>query len=157
MYKNISQSLYLIILVLISSSSSSSILVLPVYSETLQSNTFSQINNNHSISNTTITTPIEHLVVIYPENIAFDHYFGTYPNAKSLPSEPLFSASPATPTINGLNSSLLYQNPNSANPVRLDRSSLYTCSMDHNYTSDKIAYHGGVNKFVENEGPISPT
>ena len=27
------------------------------------------------------TTPIQHLVVIFQENISFDHYFGTYPNA----------------------------------------------------------------------------
>jgi phospholipase C len=26
-------------------------------------------------------TPIQHLVVIFGENISFDHYFGTYPNA----------------------------------------------------------------------------
>ncbi|MER0092186.1 alkaline phosphatase family protein [Corynebacterium sp. KPL2838] len=25
-------------------------------------------------------TPIDHVVVIYSENITFDHYFGTYPN-----------------------------------------------------------------------------
>ena len=25
--------------------------------------------------------PIKHLVVIFNENISFDHYFGTYPNA----------------------------------------------------------------------------
>ena len=25
------------------------------------------------------TTPIEHVVVIFGENISFDHYFGTYP------------------------------------------------------------------------------
>ncbi|MBO0836309.1 MAG: phospholipase, partial [Actinobacteria bacterium] len=24
-------------------------------------------------------TPIKHLVVIYQENVSFDHYFGTYP------------------------------------------------------------------------------
>src|SRR6478609_9602182 len=108
-----------------------------------------------STSPATTNTPIKHLVVIVQEDMSFDHYFGTYPNAKSLPSEPLFSASPDTPTINGLNSSLLYQNPNSDNPVRLDRS-LYTCSMDHNYTSEQLAYHGGVNKFVEYAGPISP-
>jgi len=24
-------------------------------------------------------TPIKHLVVIFDENISFDHYFGTYP------------------------------------------------------------------------------
>ena len=27
------------------------------------------------------TTPIKHVVVIFPENESFDHYFGTYPNA----------------------------------------------------------------------------
>ncbi|MBV9356613.1 MAG: phospholipase, partial [Chloroflexi bacterium] len=25
--------------------------------------------------------PIHHLVVIFQENVSFDHYFGTYPNA----------------------------------------------------------------------------
>ena len=25
------------------------------------------------------TTPIKHLVVIFQENVSFDHYFGTYP------------------------------------------------------------------------------
>ena len=27
-------------------------------------------------------TPIKHLVVIFQENVSFDHYFGTYPNAR---------------------------------------------------------------------------
>jgi phospholipase C len=27
-------------------------------------------------------TPIKHLVVIFDENISFDHYFATYPHAK---------------------------------------------------------------------------
>ena len=26
-------------------------------------------------------TPIQHLVVIFQENVSFDHYFGTYPQA----------------------------------------------------------------------------
>ena len=26
-------------------------------------------------------TPIKHLVVIFQENVSFDHYFGVYPNA----------------------------------------------------------------------------
>src|SRR4051794_21807458 len=29
------------------------------------------------------STPIKHLVVIYDENVSFDHYFGTYPKAKN--------------------------------------------------------------------------
>ena len=32
-------------------------------------------------------SPIEHLVVIFQENVSFDHYFGTYPNAANLPGE----------------------------------------------------------------------
>jgi phospholipase C len=27
------------------------------------------------------TTPIKHVVVIFQENVSFDHYFGTYPQA----------------------------------------------------------------------------
>jgi len=29
----------------------------------------------------TTTTPIEHIVVIFQENVSFDHYFATYPVA----------------------------------------------------------------------------
>jgi phospholipase C len=32
-------------------------------------------------------TPIKHLVVIFQENISFDHYFGTYPHAQNNPGE----------------------------------------------------------------------
>jgi phospholipase C len=32
--------------------------------------------------------PIKHLVVIFDENISFDHYFGTYPNALNPAGEP---------------------------------------------------------------------
>ena len=37
-------------------------------------------SSSSSLSNTT-NTPIKHLVVIFQENIFFDHYFATYPNA----------------------------------------------------------------------------
>jgi phospholipase C len=30
---------------------------------------------------TKTTTPIKHVVVLFDENVSFDHYFGTYPNA----------------------------------------------------------------------------
>jgi phospholipase C len=46
------------------------------------------------------TTPIKHLIVIYDENISFDHYFGTYPNATNPPGEPRFTALPGTPAPN---------------------------------------------------------
>ena len=37
-------------------------------------------------------TPIKHLVVIFQENVSFDHYFGTYPNAANTAGEPPFTA-----------------------------------------------------------------
>ncbi len=33
-------------------------------------------------------TPIQHLVVIFQENVSFDHYFGTYPNAANTDGQP---------------------------------------------------------------------
>lgn len=53
------------------------------------------------------TTPIKHLVVIYQENVSFDHYFGTYPNATNPAHEPVFRAAPGTPSVNGLTDGLL--------------------------------------------------
>ena len=51
-------------------------------------------------------TPIKHLVVIFQENISFDHYFGTYPNAQNKPGETPFVAKPFTPRVNSLNTPL---------------------------------------------------
>ena len=48
-------------------------------------------------------TPIKHLVVIFQENISFDHYFGTYPMAENKPGETPFKAKGSTPRrINNL-------------------------------------------------------
>jgi len=92
----------------------------------------------------TTTTPIKHLVVIFDENISFDHYFGAYPNAANPPGEPYFKASPFTPTVNGLTSTLLNANPDSAAPFRLDRSEAVTCDNDNHYTDEQKAYDGGL-------------
>ena len=75
--------------------------------------------------------PIKHLVVIFGENISFDHYFGTYPDALNPAGEPAFHAKAGTPTVNGLKGSLLTHNPNlnaangagAANPVPPQRAS----------------------------------
>jgi len=109
-----------------------------------------------NLSSTNTTTPIQHVVVLFQENISFDHYFATYPNATNAPGEPKFVPSPNTPSVNGLNSTLKYENPNSANPIRLDRSQAVTCDMNHNYTSEQKAYHGGADKFVEYTSPTFP-
>src|SRR5699024_5055944 len=66
-------------------------------------------------------TPIKHLVVIFNENISFDHYFGTYPRAANTNGIP-WHAKPNTPTANGLNYALLHNNPNKYNPKRLSPS-----------------------------------
>ncbi len=98
-------------------------------------------------------TPIKHLVVIFPENISFDHYFGTYPRAKNPPNEPRFVASPDTPLVNGLSAVLLTHNANASNPAngagavnpfRLDRSQAATADQDHAYTAEQMAFHAGL-------------
>jgi phospholipase C len=99
----------------------------------------------------TTATPIEHLVVIFQENVSFDHYFGTYPNAANPAGEHTFQAAPHTPPVNGLTPALLTHNPNAANPARLTRSEALTCDQDHDYTPEQKAFDGGkMDKFVEN-------
>src|SRR5674476_61512 len=74
------------------------------------------------------TTPIQHVVVIFQENVSFDHYFATYPVAANTPGEPQFSAAASTPSVNGLSGPLLgASNPNSVAPFRLARSQAQTC------------------------------
>src|SRR5258707_1073249 len=46
-------------------------------------------------------TPIKHVVVIFDENVSFDHYFGTYPYATNTDGT-AFTAKKGTPTVNGL-------------------------------------------------------
>jgi phospholipase C len=97
-------------------------------------------------------TPIQHLVVIFQENVSFDHYFGTYPVATNPAGEPKFKAAADTPAVNGLSGALLTANPNlnpangagAANPFRLDRSQAFTNDQDHAYTPEQQAYDFGL-------------
>ncbi len=109
----------------------------------------------YSVKASAQTTPIQHLVVIFQENVSFDHYFGTYPKAANLPGEPAFEAKPGTPTVNGLTPAMLTNNPNAnnpanakvpmgANPFRLDRTQAATCSQDHDYMPEQLAFDGGL-------------
>src|SRR6202020_3094053 len=66
------------------------------------------------------------------------------PNAANPPGEPTFAASPNTPAVNGLTSTLLKANPDSAAPFRLDRSEAVTCDTDNHYTDEQKAYNGGL-------------
>ena len=88
-------------------------------------------------------TPVKHLVVIFQENISYDHYFGTYPHAQNNPGETPFKASKRTPINNNLLTpldvnngfkplvgvNLLTNNPNS-NP----NAPLVTNNLRHNGT-----------------------
>src|SRR4051794_4290814 len=81
---------------------------------------------------------IKHVVVIFQENVSFDHYFGTYPGA------------------NGLNHNLLTHNPNGVNPRRYDPANIndiLTCDQDHDYNDEQKAFDGGkMDKFVASVG-----
>ncbi len=94
-------------------------------------------------------TPIKHLVVIFDENISFDHYFGTYPNAANTDGTK-FQAAKHTPKVNGLTPALLTANPNQYNPTRLTPGEALTCDQDHGYLHEQEAYDGGLaDKFVQ--------
>ncbi len=111
-------------------------------------------------------TPIKHLVVIFQENVSFDHYFATYPNATNPTGEPQFHARPATPTVNGLSGALLTNNPNSfntangtgaTNPFRLDRSEAATADQSHSYGPEQQAMDFGlVDLYPKSTGSAGP-
>jgi phospholipase C len=103
-------------------------------------------------------TPIKHLVVIFDENISFDHYFGTYPYATNTDGTK-FVPRPGTPTVNGLYTKitktgpvgpLLTHNPNSFNPQRLTPAEALTCDQNHDYMPEQQAENDGkMNEFVQ--------
>jgi phospholipase C len=107
-----------------------------------------------TVTPTTASASIKHVVVIFQENISFDHYFGTYPNAANLPGETKFTAATTTPTnINNYTTypALLTANPNldiangagASNPYRLDISQAGTADQDHNYGPEQTAFNAG--------------
>jgi phospholipase C len=122
------------------------------------------------------STPIKHLVVIFQENVSFDHYFGTYPHAANTSGEPFHgprhadvSALYDTPGLGGTGN-LLTNNPNTdasgnqVNPRRLDPSNIndiLQCDQDHGYGDEQKAFDGGkMDKFlttVANTSGTSPT
>jgi phospholipase C len=97
-------------------------------------------------------TPIQHVVVIFQENVSFDHYFATYPNAANTDGSK-FYAKPGTPSVNGLSAALLTHNPNLNNPQRLSSSQAVTCDQNHAYTAEQKAFDGGLmDQFVQQTG-----
>jgi phospholipase C len=110
-------------------------------------------------------TPIQHLVIIFQENVSFDHYFATYPVATNPSGEPPFTAAVNTPAINGLTGLLSTANPNlnpangigATNPFRLDRSQAATADQNHDYGPEQQSFDAGLMdlfpKFVGTAGP----
>ena len=119
-------------------------------------------------------TPIKHVIVIFQENVSFDHYFGTYPDAANTDGN-TFHALPNTPAVNGLlpatssslpprlrhTTNLITDNPNEFAPQRLDSSALgvvpgqgqLTCDQDHDYSDEQQAFDGGkMDHFVQSVG-----
>jgi phospholipase C len=116
-------------------------------------------------------TPIKHLVVIFQENVSFDHYFGTYPMAQNNPGETPFHASSHTPkSINTLLTpldvnnhfvplaglDLIHNNPNgplgsgaaingadASNPFRLAPAQALTSDQGHNDLPEQLADDNG--------------
>ena len=114
-------------------------------------------------------TPIKHLVVIFQENVSFDHYFATYPVATNPTGEPAFTALPNTPGLAGQDkldtlagANLLTANPNATNPAngadaalpfRLDPTQAATADQNHGYTAEEAAYdNGAMDLFPLNTG-----
>ncbi|UJB45595.1 phospholipase C [Streptomyces sp. A1-5] len=97
-------------------------------------------------------TPIKHVVVIFDENISFDHYFATYPEAANTDGTK-FTPSPKTPRdVDNLRTAgLLKHNPNQYLPKRLTPQQAMTCDQNHEYGPEQYAYNAGkADKFVQN-------
>ncbi|MCW7942866.1 phospholipase C [Streptomyces hygroscopicus] len=103
-------------------------------------------------ANSSTATPIQHVVVLFDENVSFDHYFATYPKAANTDGTK-FTASRKTPKdIDNLRTAgLLTKNPNQYAPKRLSPSQAMTCDQNHAYGPEQYAYNGGKNdQFVQN-------
>ncbi|HXX69497.1 MAG TPA: alkaline phosphatase family protein, partial [Polyangiaceae bacterium] len=118
----------------------------------------------------TTATPIKHLVIIFGENISFDHYFATYPgavDAGAVGGQP-FTPVADTPKANNLVTpldpthgfaasdagNLLTDNPSltapgnvdagvEANPFLLTQSQAATADMNHGYNAEQLASDNG--------------
>jgi len=126
--------------------------------------------DNQDAGHIRTATPVKHLVVIFQENVSYDHYFGTYPNALNLPGETPFHPSPKTPKNNNLIApldpnnnfapftgvDLINNNPNgptgsgaaqngtgAANPFRLSPAQALTADQGHNESPEESAYDNG--------------
>jgi len=116
-------------------------------------------------------TPIKHLIVIFQENVSFDHYFGSYPLARNESGKAPFAAMETTPkSINNLltpldvndnfaplkDVDLMGRNPNgphgsgaainggdASDPIRLSPGEARTSSQHHEDLAEQLADDNG--------------
>jgi phospholipase C len=92
----------------------------------------------------TTATPIKHLVVVFDENVSFDHYFGTYPVAANTDGTRFTAARDTPKDIDTLrHAGLLATNPNQYTPRRLSPTRAVTCDQNHGYSAEQYAADGG--------------
>jgi len=90
------------------------------------------------------TTPIKHVVVIFQENISFDHYFATtlcpehHCRRTGVPCQGRHAGREQSSEWR-----LADQQPNTVQPFRLSRSESVTCDQDHNYNDEQTAFDHG--------------
>ena len=104
-------------------------------------------------------TPIKHLVVIFQENVSFDHYFGTYPEAANTRRHPVRAPRPGTPAVNGPQRLAARGQPEqraestAARAARGIPEASCTCDQDHNYSDEQQAFDDGkMDQFVQSVG-----
>ncbi|CAG7655801.1 alkaline phosphatase family protein [Actinacidiphila bryophytorum] len=109
-------------------------------------------SNNHGGGSGKTATPIKHLVVIFDENISFDHYFGSYPVAANTDGTKFTAAKNTPKDIDTLShAGLLTKNPNQYLPKRLGPDKAVTCDQNHNYGAEQYAANGGkADLYVQN-------
>ena len=119
---------------------------------TSAASTTATVSPSHGSDHSSRTsTPIKHVVVIYDENVSYDHYFATYPKAANTDGTK-FVAAKKTPAANTLSQAgLLKNNPNLYQPFRLSPAQALTCDQNHNYGPEQKAADAGKNdKYVQN-------
>jgi phospholipase C len=99
----------------------------------------------------TTASPIKHLVVIFDENVSYDHYFGTYPKAANTDGTTFYPATSTPKNNNLITSGLLVSNPNLYYPSRLTSAQALTCDQNHAYGPEQqAADNGAMDKVVQN-------
>ena len=108
----------------------------------------SAVERGHSST----VTPIKHVVVLFDENISFDHYFATYPKAANTDGTKFRAARNTPKDIDTLaHAGLLKKNPNQYAPKRLSPAQAMTCDQNHSYGPEQYAANGGrADQYVQN-------